>query len=86
MSWAPETATLHDLYEALHLPLAGRWMIQRTQPWQRQVAPAMDRIVKAESAAMGVTIASLLAETLEPGPRRRGRWRSGVVAEEMASE
>ena len=22
----PETATLHDLYEALHLPLAGRWM------------------------------------------------------------
>ena len=86
LSWAPETATLHDLYEALHLPLAGRWMGQAAAPWQRQVAPAMDRIVNAESAAMGVTIASLLAETLEPGPRRRGRWRSGVVAEEMASE
>jgi membrane protein len=87
LSWAPETATLHDLYEALHLPLAGRWMGQSAQPWQRQVAPAMDRIIKAESAAMGVTIASLLAETLEPGPRRRGRWRSaGRVAEEMASE
>jgi len=87
LSWAPETATLHDLYEALHLPLAGRWMTQTAQPWQRQVAPAMDRIVKAESAAMGVTIASLLAETIEPGPRRRGRWRSAeAVAEEMTSE
>jgi hypothetical protein len=47
----------------------------------------MDRIVKAESAAMEVTIASLLAETLEPAPRRRSRWRSAQgVAQEMASE
>jgi membrane protein len=87
LSWAPETATLHDLYEALRLPLAGRWMGRAAQPWQRQVAPAMDRIVKAESAAMEVTIASLLAETLEPAPRRRGRWRSAeAVAEEMTSK
>jgi membrane protein len=87
LSWAPETATLHDLYEALQLPLAGRWMGQSIAPWQRQVAPAMDRIVKAESAAMGVTIASLLADTLEPGPRKRGRWRSAsAIAEEMASK
>ena len=49
----PETATLHDLYEALHLPLAGRWMGRAAQPWQRQVAPAMDRIVKAESCGHG---------------------------------
>ena len=75
MSWAPEKLRdVHDLYEALHLPLAGRWMGRAAQPWQRQVAPAMDRIVKAETAAMEVTIASLLAETLEPAPRRRGRW------------
>jgi membrane protein len=87
LSWAPETATLHDLYEALHLPLAGRWMGRGAQPWQRQVAPAMDRIVKAESAAMEVTIAALLADTLEPAPRRRSRWRSAEqVTEEMASE
>jgi membrane protein len=87
LSWAPETATLHDLYEALHLPLAGRWMGQAAAPWQRQVAPAMDRIVKAETAAMEVTIASLLAETLEPSPRRRARSRSTeAVAKEMASE
>jgi membrane protein len=87
LAWSPETATLHDLYEALHLPLAGRWMGQEAAPWQRQVAPAMDRIVKAESVAMEVTIASLLAETLEPISRRRGRWRSAApVAEQMASE
>jgi membrane protein len=75
LAWSPETATLHDLYEALHLPLAGRWMGQDAAPWQRQVAPAMDRIVKAESAAMEVTVASLLAETVEPVARRRSRWR-----------
>jgi membrane protein len=87
LAWAPETATLHDLYEALHLPLAGRWMMQASAAWQRQVAPAMDRIVTAESAVMGMTIASLLAETLEPAPRRRGRWRSaGPLAENVASE
>jgi membrane protein len=87
LSWAPETATLHDLYEALHLPLAGRWMGQADAPWQRQVAPAMDRIVKAETAAMDVTIASLLAETLEPGPRRRRYWRSTVpIADKVASQ
>lgn len=89
LSWAPETATLHDLYEALHLPLAGRWTEHVSAPWQRLVAPAMDRIVKAEAAAMQVTMASLIAETLEPGrpPRRRGRWRSAApVAERVASE
>jgi hypothetical protein len=78
---------LHDLYEALHLPLAGRWTDQVSAPWQRQVAPAMDRIVKAEAAAMQTTIASLIAETLEPVMRRHGRWRSAPpVAEKVASE
>jgi DNA-binding IscR family transcriptional regulator len=87
LSWNPESATLHDLYEALHLPLAGRWIEQVSTPWQRQVAPAMDRIIKAEAAAMQTTIASLLAETLEPGPRHRRRWRSGAsVAQTVASE
>ena len=87
LAWNPENATLHDLYEALHLPLAGRWTEQATAPWQRQVAPAMDRIVKAEATAMQVTIASLLAETLEPGMRRRSRWRSAPpVAEKVLPE
>jgi membrane protein len=87
LAWSPETATLHDLYEALQLPLAGRWTEHVTAPWQRLVAPAMDRIVKAETAAMQATIASIIADTLEPGPRRRHRWRSArPVAERVASE
>jgi membrane protein len=87
LSWSPESATLHDLYEALHLPLAGRWTEHVSAPWQRLVVPAMDRIVRAEAAAMQVTMASLIAETLEPGPHRRGRWRSPApVAERVASK
>jgi membrane protein len=87
LAWSPETATLHDLYEALQLPLAGRWTEQIATLWQRLVAPAMDRIVKAEAAAMQVTIASLIADTVEPGPRRRSRWRSAApVAEPMTTE
>jgi hypothetical protein len=36
---------------------------------------------------MKVTIASLIAETLEPGPRRRSGWRSAApVTERVASE
>jgi membrane protein len=67
LAWNPESATLHDLYEALHLPLARRWTNQVAAPWQRQVAPAMDRIVNAESTAMQMTIASLIAETGDTG-------------------
>jgi membrane protein len=62
LAWDPHSATLHDLYEALGLPLAGNWLARPLAPWQRQVAPAMERIVKAEAAAMRVTLASLLAE------------------------
>jgi membrane protein len=67
LAWSPETATLHDLYEALRLPLVGRWTDLVSTPWQRQVAPAMGRIVQAETAAMQVTIASLIAETDDTG-------------------
>jgi membrane protein len=87
LAWSPETATLHDLYKALRFPLAGRWDDQVSAPWQRQVAPAMDRIVRSEAAAMQVTIAALLVDTLEPSMRRRGRWRATPsVAESVASE
>jgi membrane protein len=87
LAWSPETATLHDLYQALRFPLAGRWDEQVSAPWQRQVAPAMERIVRSEAAAMQVTIAALLADTLEPAMRQSGRWRAGPrVAESLASE
>ena len=66
LAWSPETATLHDLYEALDLPLAGSWRGQRLAPWQVQVGPAMERIVKAEAAAMRVTLAALLADIRAP--------------------
>jgi membrane protein len=66
LAWDPHSATLHDLYEALGLPLAGNWLGRQLAPWQRQVAPAMERIVKAEAAAMRVTLASLLAEIRAP--------------------
>ncbi len=66
LAWNPETATLHDLYEALDLPLAGQWRAHPLAPWQVQVAPAMERIVKAEAAAMRVTLADLLAEVRAP--------------------
>ena len=67
LAWSPETATLHDLYKALHVPLAGGWTDQVSAPWQRQVAPAMGRIVEAETAAMRVTIDALIAETADNG-------------------
>jgi len=87
LAWAPESATLHDLYEALHLPLAGGWTEQISAPWQRQVATAMDRIVGAETAAMQVTIATLIAGTLEPGAQSRGGRRSAApAAEKVAPE
>ena len=67
LAWSPESATLRDLYEALHLPLAGSWTGQLSAPWQRQVSPAMGRIVEAETAAMQVTIESLITETGDTG-------------------
>lgn len=69
LAWDPESATLHDLYLALGLPLAGSWLARPLAPWQRHVAPAMERIVRAEAAAMRVTLAALLAEIRTPnGP------------------
>jgi membrane protein len=72
LAWDPASATLRDLYEALRLPLAGHWTGEVTAPWQRQIAPAMERVVRAETAAMQTSIADLLADIGEPG---RGRLR-----------
>src|SRR6266404_3110770 len=66
LGWSPEGATLHDLYLALGLPLAGTWVGRPLAPWQLQVAPAMDRIIKAEAEAMRVTLGELLAEIRAP--------------------
>ena len=67
LAWNPETARLSDLYQALALPLARNWAVQQRAPWQALVAPAMDRIVAAETAAMQVSLAVLIAETGRSG-------------------
>ena len=85
LTWDPETATLHDLYMALGLPLAGTWLAQPRVPWQLQVAPAMERIIKAETVGMRMTLADLLAEVRTPAPPV-GLRRARAVAERRASE
>jgi membrane protein len=87
LAWDPASATLRDLYEALRLPLAGHWTGEVSAPWQRQVAPVMERIVRAETAAMQTSIAELLAGIGEPEPHRRSRLRriSGL-AQRIGSE
>jgi membrane protein len=80
LSWDPHTATLHDLYQALGLPLAGSWMERPLAAWQRQVAPAMERIVKAEATAMRVTLASLLSEIAYSPPVPQVRAISDAAA------
>lgn len=69
LAWNLESATLHDLYRTLGLPLAGDWLGQPPVPWQQQVAPAMARIVAAEAAAMQLSVAAVLAEMPAAMPR-----------------
>ncbi|MGH7029282.1 MAG: YihY family inner membrane protein [Stellaceae bacterium] len=87
LAWNSEDATLRDLYEALSLPFAGSWLDHISAPWQQQVAGAMERIIMAEAAAMQMTIASLIEDSLDEAPRRRGRWRSAeAVTQNLRSE
>lgn len=81
LGWSPESATLHDLYLALGLPLAGSWLAHPLAPWQVQVAPAMERIVKAEAAAMRVTLAALLAEIRAPAASPVRAVADGIASE-----
>jgi membrane protein len=83
---SPETATLRDLYEALGLPLAKGWAPDIFAAWERQVTPAMERIVEAEDAALQIKIAALIGETIEPAPRRRRRRPADALAEDVAPE
>jgi membrane protein len=86
LGWSPESATLHDLYLALGLPLAGSWVARPLAPWQVQVAPAMERIIKAEAAAMRVTLAVLLADIRAPVAVAGGAVPARAVADGIASE
>jgi membrane protein len=81
LAWDPASATLHDLYRALDLPLAGSWRARPLVPWQRHVAPAMERIVNAEAAAMRVTLAKLITDI-----HSRGLAPISVIADGGASK
>jgi membrane protein len=86
LAWNPESATLRDLYDALHLPFAGSWLGRASAPWQRQIEPAIRRIVRSEAGTVKLTLAALLAEPGETAGRRGGRLpASEDVAEEVAS-
>jgi membrane protein len=84
---SPQTLTLHDLYEALRLPLAKGWEARAAAPWQRQVGPAMERVVKAEKAALQIKVATLLGETITPTARHHRRWHAArPLAEDVTPE
>ncbi|MGC2525758.1 MAG: YihY family inner membrane protein [Stellaceae bacterium] len=87
LAWNPETATVRDLYDALHLPFAGSWLGHASAPWQRQIAPAIRRIVRAETSAMQMTIASLIKEPAEGATQAR-RWQrpAAAIEEKIGSE
>jgi hypothetical protein len=86
LAWNPESATLRDLYDALHLPFAGSWLGRVSAPWQRQIEPAIQRIVRSEAGTMKLTLAALLAEPGETAGRRGGRSpASEEVAEKIGS-
>jgi hypothetical protein len=51
-----------------------------------QVAPAMERIIRAEAAAMRVTLAVLLAEISAPAAVPAGDPPMRAVADGIASE
>jgi membrane protein len=83
LSRSPETSTLRDLYEALRLPLTSGWIGRFAAPWERAVAPAMERIAKTERAALAVKIATLIGDAVAIPPRRR-RWAPAAAFEEDA--
>ena len=87
LAWNPENASLRDLYDALHLPFAGSWLGNVSAPWQRQIAPAIERIVRAEEGAMQMTIAALIAEAEDGAAHRRG-WpgAADAIRETIGSE
>jgi membrane protein len=68
--------TLYDLYEALALPLTGKWREGEAEAdWQRQVAPVMQRVIEAEATALATPLDELLAampasESTPPASRR----------------
>jgi membrane protein len=64
--------TLFDLYEALGLPLAGKWREGDAEAqWQHRVADVMHRVASAEAEALCAPLATVLAELPDAEPDRQ---------------
>ena len=89
LAWNPENASLRDLYDALHLPFAGSWLGNVSAPWQRQIAPAIERIVRAEAGrdANDDRCADRRGEA-EDGAAHRSGWpgSADAIRETIGSE
>jgi hypothetical protein len=71
----------------LHLPFAGSSLGKVSAPWQRQIAPGIERILRAEAGATQMTIASLIGEAVDGAVHRHGRQASvGPIREKIGSE
>jgi membrane protein len=68
--------TLFDLYEALQLPLAGKWREGEAEAqWQHRVAEVMQRVASAEADALCTPLATVLAEMPERAPPQPAPFR-----------
>jgi membrane protein len=87
-AWVLARATTHttlfDLYEALKLPLAGKWREGEAEAsWQQRVAHVMQRVSAAEAEALCAPLSTVLAELPEPKAeptplrKRQARGRAG---------
>jgi membrane protein len=86
LSRSPESTTLQELYAALGLPLVVGWTPRGSAPWEWQVAPAMERILAAENAALGIDLAALIGAADAPGWSHRRRRPEAAIAENAAQE
>lgn len=59
------SASLHDLYRAMKIPLAGTWRETEAEAaWQHRVAGAMQRVTAAEAGALRIPLAGIVDEVL----------------------
>lgn len=74
---ALDGATLIELYQALGLPLAASLAGEAVYPWQRRIAPALERITAAECGALSLPLGELIAAgaPITPFPRSNRNWR-----------
>ena len=89
LAWNPETRDAARPVRGAAPAVRRQLARHASAPWQRQVAPAMERIVRAEAAAMQMTIASLIARSRRrtcAAQARRWQRPADAIAEKIGSE